>query len=265
MYTEKDHTFVICAYKENRNLINLINSLNKQELKSKIIITTSTPNKFITEISGRYNIPLIINQKRISIAEDWNFGYNRAESKLITIAHQDDYYEVDYLKKVLLYMNKFRDAIIAFTDYYEIRSGKRCNRNLLLMIKRLMNLPFYIPFLQKNKLVRKLILSVGDPINCPSVTFNREKVGSSPFDTKYKNSCDYMTWVKLSNLTGRFLYIPVKLMGHRIYEGSETTKSIECSIRKKEDLEIRELLMPKCIAKFINSIYAISEKSNKIK
>ena len=43
-----NHTFAISAYKESEYLEECIKSVLDQELKSKIIITTSTPNDYIT-------------------------------------------------------------------------------------------------------------------------------------------------------------------------------------------------------------------------
>lgn len=262
MYTSNDHTFVICAYKENSYLEQTIKSILNQSIKPNVLISTATPNEFISNLAKKYQIPLYINYGKASIADDWNFGYNQANTKLVTIAHQDDYYERDYLKNVLYFLNKSNNMIITFSDYYEIREGKKCNYNLLLIIKRIMNWGFRVPYMQASKSYRRMILAIGNPIDCPSVVFNKELLKESPFDTKYRNSCDYMTWVKLSSLNGRYIYIPRKLMGHRIYSESETTKNIENNVRKKEDLEIRSLLIPLSIAKIVNKLYALSEKSN---
>ena len=262
MYTSNDHTFVICAYKENCYLEQTIKSILNQSIKPNILISTATPNEFISNLAKKYQIPLYVNYGKASIADDWNFGYNQANTKLVTIAHQDDYYEKDYLKNILYFLNKSNNIIVAFSDYYEIRKGKRCNNNLLLVIKRIMNFGFRIPYWQASKKFRRMILAIGNPIDCPSVVFNKELLKESPFDTKYRNSCDYMTWVKLSSLNGRYVYIPHRLMGHRIYSESETTRNIRNSVRREEDLKIRSILMPFSVAKFINKIYALSEKSN---
>ena len=54
----KKHTFVICAYKESPFLEECILSLKKQKLTSNIIMITSTPNSFISELAEKYHIPL---------------------------------------------------------------------------------------------------------------------------------------------------------------------------------------------------------------
>ena len=56
------HTFVICAYKESSYLEECIVSLEKQTVKSNILMVTSTPNTFISEMAEKHNIPLIVNE-----------------------------------------------------------------------------------------------------------------------------------------------------------------------------------------------------------
>ena len=89
-YTAGDHTFVICAYKESKYLKNCIRSLENQTMKSRILIATSTDNAYIREIAKQYRIPLFVNDAPSGIATDWNFAYRLADTKLVTIAHQDD-------------------------------------------------------------------------------------------------------------------------------------------------------------------------------
>ena len=43
-YSENNHTFVVCAYKESPYLGECIESLLQQTKKSRILISTSTPN-----------------------------------------------------------------------------------------------------------------------------------------------------------------------------------------------------------------------------
>ena len=92
-YSEQNHTFVVCAYKESLYLAVCIESLLQQTKKSRILISTSTPNDFIKEIAGKYQLPVVVNTGKTSIADDWNYGCSKVETELFTIAHQDDIYE----------------------------------------------------------------------------------------------------------------------------------------------------------------------------
>ncbi len=264
MFTEKDHTFVVCAYKENPHIEETIRSLKNQTVASNIILSTSTPNDFLKEICKKYSIPMIVNPNGKGAGSDWNYGYDHAETQLVTVAHQDDYYECDFLEKTLQYANRCDNIILLYTDYYELRITEKVTKNSILRIKRIMNAPLGWKIFYHSKFVRRRNLSLGDAICCPSVTYNKALVGDAPFDTKYINSCDYKTFADLSKLKGAFVYIPKQLVAHRIYPDSATTKNLSENIRQKEDFEILCDFWPKGIAKLVNKIYATSEKSNEI-
>ena len=82
---KREHIFAICAYKESPYLEECILSLEKQTRKSSIIMVTSTPNKYIEELSRKYEIPLFINHGEHGITQDWNFAYQCANARYVTM------------------------------------------------------------------------------------------------------------------------------------------------------------------------------------
>ena len=85
MYTNKDHVFTICAYKESPYLEECIKSLKNQSIKANIIIETSTPNSYIYDLANKYQLKVIVNPDG-GIAKDWNYAYDSVDKKLVTIA-----------------------------------------------------------------------------------------------------------------------------------------------------------------------------------
>ena len=75
----KNHTFVICAYKESPFLEECILSLKNQSIESYIIMITSTPSLYISQLAEKYEIPLYINKGEKGIVQDWNFGYAKCK------------------------------------------------------------------------------------------------------------------------------------------------------------------------------------------
>lgn len=262
MYTSKDHTFIICAYQESKYLNQAVLSIKKQTVQSNIIIITSTPNQYIRNISNKYNIPLYVNTGTAGIAEDWNFGYSMANTKIVTICHQDDYYENKYVELILERINQSKRPLIAFTDYGELRNGKKIYNNKLLNIKRCMLLPLKIRLFENVIGIRRFILSWGSPICCPSVTYVKENLTETIFQSGFQSDLDWQAWEKLSKLKGGFLYLSEKLVLHRIHEESATSQIIGNSLRKQEDYEMFCKFWPKCFAKKISKLYQKSEKSN---
>ena len=257
-----NHTFVICAYKKSLFLEECIISLLSQSLKSNIIMVTSTPNDYIENLSRKYKLPLFINTKKSGIGEDWNFGVSMATTDYVTIAHQDDIYNKDYLENIVHALNKKKNFVIAFTKYNEIKKGSIIPLTKNLKIKELLLFP--LKFFKKSKFIKKLTLSFGNAICCPSVTLNKKIVGDKPFLTNLKCNLDWETWLYFTNYKGKFIYIPKYLMCHRIHENSETSNLIENNVRLEEDLYMLKKLWPEFIAKLICFKYKKAINTNKM-
>ncbi len=176
MTKRNDHTFAICAYKESPYLEECILSLKNQTVKSNIIMATSTPNEWIQGLAEKYEIPLYINTGEGGIAQDWNFAYRQAKTDYVTIAHQDDIYEPNYLKMIFGELKKGKDPIVVFTDYGELRDGEKVQKSTLLTIKRILLLPMRVQGFQNVRFFKRLFLRFGNPVCCPATTYIRKKI-----------------------------------------------------------------------------------------
>lgn len=255
-----NHTFVICAYGESQFLEACIQSLKQQTYDSKIILYTSTPNDLIENLCQTYKIPMF-TAKGGGIGKDWNAALSFVDTAYATIAHQDDLYLPDYAEKVMSAFEKHPDSSIVFSDYQELREDEIVTNNLNLLIKRLMlgtlSLAPHSAFWQQR------ILSFGNPLACPAVTYNLGKLEGFRFSESWRTSLDWLAWYTISkDFKGRFTYLRKPLMLHRIHEESETTATIADNIRSQEDLKMYELLWPKPIAKVLIKAYEKSQKSN---
>lgn len=263
-YTAKNHTYALCAYKESDFLEDCVRSLLAQTVKSDIFIATSTPNEHINAVAEKYNIPVYINEGEKGIGGDWNFAYSKADTPLVTIAHQDDIYEPEYTAAMLEYINKSKDPIIYFCGYAELRNGEKVYNNTLLKIKKLMLSPLNIKAFWTSRFVRRRILSFGCPICCPAVTFVKQRVGENPFTNDYLSDVDWQQWEIQSRKNGSFVYNKAPLMCHRIHEDSATTEIIGDNKRTLEDYDMYLKFWPKFIAKLLVKGYSKSQTSNDI-
>ncbi len=258
------HTFAVCAYKESPYLEACIQSLLDQTVRTDIIVATSTPNKFISDICENYNIPLYVNKGEGGITQDWNFAYNQTDARYITIAHQDDIYDCHYTEEMYKLLSGVKKPIIFFTDYSELRNGEIVHDNKLLKIKRLMLIPLRCSLFWKSRFVRRRILSLGSPICCPSVTFDTSNCPNPVFQHGFRADEDWEAWERLSRRKGAFVYSRKILTFHRIHQESETSKILEDNARHKEDFVMFCKFWPKSIARFLTKVYGTSEKSNEM-
>ena len=235
---KKLHTFAVCAFQESPFLEECIRSLLAQTVPSDILIATSTPNDYIDQIAEKYNLPVIVNHGQGGITQDWNFAYTHTDSKYVTIAHQDDVYEPEYLACALKKMENSSRPLIFFSDYYEVRGEEKTYTNRLLRVKRLMLLP--------------------------SVTFARENLPYAVFRHGFRACEDWEAWEMISRLKGDFLYFPKPLMGHRIHEGSETSAIIGDHLRTQEEYTMYRKFWPEKIAGILSRQYAKAQTSNQL-
>ena len=107
-------------------------------------------------------------------------------------------------------------------------------------------------------------MSLGSPICCPAVTYNKENNDKEVFTSEMKCSLDWDTWYKLSKKDGEFVFIKDELVYHRIHEESETTNSIENNVRQVEDYTMFKKFWPDFIAKFLSKMYNKSLNTNNV-
>ena len=257
------HSFVVLAYKESPYLEDCIKSTLKQSIKSDIIIATTSDNKYIRAIARKYNLNVVVGN-HTTFGGDFDFARLSVNSQLLTIAHQDDFYDRTYVETIIQKYKESKNASIIFPDYYEIRNNKKIFKNKNLNIKRLLLAPLRVKHLGKFKFFKRLSICFGNSICCPAVTFVNDNCPKKVFTSEFKSNCDWFAWEMLSKTSTDFVYIPIKLVGHRIDESSTTTDIINNGIRTKEDLEILKKFWPSLIANAINKMYIKSESSNKL-
>lgn len=256
-----NHTFVILAYKDSIYIEECIMSIvNQKGSNSEIIMTTSTPSKFLNDISEKYNIKMYINTRKNNyITTDMNFALQTAKTKFVTLVHQDDVYLENYVENI----DFSKDFLIRFTNYKELRDGNIINNNLLLWIKRLILLPFLFKNNMKSQFIKFTCVAFGNAICCPSVTYNRERLNDFLFDESFKVSLDWEAWLRISKMEGSFYYIKKPLILHRIHKDSTTSYGIKENIRYNEDVKILTSIWGQVCAKFIMYFYQRSMHSNK--
>lgn len=260
----KNHTYAICAYKESEYLEECIQSLKAQTVPSEILIATSTPNQWIQDLAEKYQLPLYINEGESGITQDWNFALSHVHTRYATVAHQDDIYEPEYTEKILSAMEQAHKPLIAFSDYQELRNGKKEHETTMLKIKRIMLLPLRLQFFSGSKFIRRRVLSLGDPICCPAVTFCMDNLEQPIFQHGFRSCEDWEAWEKISRFKGDFIYFPKPLMCHRIHQESATTAILQDDARVEENYIMYCKFWPKWIARFINHFYTKSEASNSL-
>lgn len=249
---KKLHTFAICAYKDATYLEEAVKSVLNQTIQSNYVIITSTDNEHIRDIAKRYDIKYVVRKDKSDIQDDWNFACKNARTELVTVTHQDDIYEPDYLENILL--NYDSEANMYIVDYNPYKNGKVSDDRNCKIKERLKF------FLRSKKLCGMKFFKVssiafGNSINCPGVTYNKKRIKGKIFTSNLKFALDWDTFLKISKINGKNLYIHKRLINYRIHDGATTKEFIVNNKRKAEDIEMFNKFWPNWITKILIKFY----------
>lgn len=265
-----EHTFVICAYKDSPYIEECIKSLKKQTVPSKILLATATPSQYLENLCATYSLEYHVRTGVPSIGADWNYALSLVDTPYATIAHQDDIYESNYIKRLIAKADDH--SLIIFSDYSELINQKKYENRINMKIKKILLRPLINPHNQGKIGRKRCVLKFGNAICCPSVTYHiayirkllEENGRTELFQNNFRSNLDWEAWEWLSRQQGSFVYVPESLMAHRIHEESETSVVIGERQRGQEDYNIFCKFWPKWVAKLLVRVYGTSEKGNKI-
>lgn len=250
------------AHEDSPFLKDCLKSLLEQEVKSKIILVSSTPSEYQQRLAEEHNFPYIINSAREGIASDWNFAMAQTETPYVTLAHQDDLYTENYTKTMLDAFSSTKEGLICFSDYTQLANRRKQQRPLLLKIKRLILSVFFGFGISGYKLsgtfFKRLLLGFGNPICCPTVMYHRKSVAHTNFDGDFEVNLDWKYWIDLANAQGSFIFVPEELLCYRAHEGTSTNLALDSGKRQAEDQRCFRLLWPKPIAALLSRLYSLS-------
>lgn len=249
------HTFAVCAYKDSPYLEACIRSLKQQSVPSKVIVCTSTPSPYIREMAERFKLPLYVRDGASDIQDDWNFACAMADTRLVTIAHQDDFYHRDYAKYVQDTWSRYPDTIVFTTDCAIVKNGQVQKSGLVPFVKHVLRLPLRLHGLADRSWLKKSALLFGNPIICPSCTYDKEALGEPLFDSTFKFALDWDTMWKFAQRPGRFICVERPLIHYRIHDGATTKACIEDQRRSADEAAMYEKIWPKPVVKVLMHFY----------
>lgn len=249
------HTFTVSAYGESPYLESCLKSLAGQSVPSEIIICTSTPNDYISMLAEKYDIPVYVREGEPGIGRDWNFAYEKAGGELITIAHQDDIYKSDYTKTLLETKEKYPDMSVFMTSSVSIKGGKLVEYGGIEIVKKLLRAPLRLPCFNDMEAVKKAALRLGNPVICPSCTYDRTLCGENIFSTELKFTLDWDALIRLAEKSGRFVCIERPLIMYRVHTDSATGEALNEGTREQEESEMFDRLLPETFAGMVKELY----------
>ncbi|MBP5492454.1 MAG: glycosyltransferase family 2 protein [Clostridiales bacterium] len=256
-YTAKDLTLVITAYKECPYLEECIQSVLKQTSVPNLMISTSTPNDYISGLAEKYSLQVRVNPTGGQV-KDYNFAMHQPDTPLVMLMHQDEVIAPAFVEQSIYELNHCKDPIISFTNYIEMHNDVVDKKaSSIVKIKRIMLWPLSIPGVMRHGHGKRAIQLLGNPITHPTVICVMKKMPEELFVERFKASMDWDLWERLSRLKGSFVYSKKVLLYHRMNDDNQTSKLFKTTnSRYEEESEIFNRFWPKWITKLIMKFYS---------
>ena len=251
------HAFVVPAFGQPPWLTQCLESLQQQTVRSRIVIATSTPNDHIASIARQFDVPVRVNPVAAGIGPDWNFALAAADTRWVTLAHQDDWYAPTYTERCLTAAGQSSAPLLVFSSALERDSDGAAARHP--RIKRLLcEMAFVGRTVIASPRRKTLLLSFGDPIPCPTVMLHRSSLPDFAFPSGFDAALDWAAWLELARRPGEFVYVREPLVHRRVHRLSAT--HIHLDARAREDDRILRRLWPRPIAAAIGALYAAGRR-----
>ena len=255
-----NHTFAVCAYKENPFLEQCVRSVVLQDEKTNVIICTPTPNDHIKEIAARYDLPVFVNpDSQADMQGSWNFAMKTVQTDYVTICHQDDYYAPDYYSTVKHYLSD--DLLYLHTNYKNAFTDAEGNTEIKtsknIHFKRVIHFFFNSRWQQDKVFFKKWDLRFGNSVCCPTCTYNKTNLTLPLFTSDLRHAIDWVVYIKLASQKGRVVYVRKPVAFKRIHSEAQTKDDVISGVRAKEDIEMYSLLWPRFFAKLLQKILVL--------
>jgi hypothetical protein len=223
-----------------------------------VVIATSTPSETLSATAAAFGAPVIVNPRREGIGADWNFALGATDARYVTLAHQDDVYYPSFLERSLALLAAHEEAALCFTSYHEIDDEGRRRASKLSVAKHLLEAAILgsAPVARGARL--RAFLSLGCPLPCSSVTYDRDRLGDFQFSTELGLNLDWEAWLRLGERGVAFARTPERLVGRRHNPLTATSEGIRSGRRQAEDLMFFRRLWPSPLAEAIAFLYRAS-------
>lgn len=257
----REHTFVIMAYKESEYLESCIQSVLKQKEPTLAHITTSTPNAFINNLAAKYGLQVHVNNNGGSIGKDWNFGLRSATTPYVTLVHQDDLYHENFAAECLAAARHYEQhkPLMVFNRSFTYAGDKEVKLPYKNMLRWLLIFPFHFRSGITSPFWKKMALRFSNSISCPGVFYVKKNLGDFGFNETDKYILDWRAWYEMAERPGAMVYVDKVLHTHREHEAS-TTSVTQLATLQHEEMELLEHIWGnKFIARAITSALRLAK------
>lgn len=191
------------------------------------------------------------------IARDWNFAYEAVTAEWVTLAHQDDVYEPEYVQACLEATDRAPAPLLAFTGVVEVAEDGRAFANT--RVKQIIaELSFAGRTAITDEFSKQLLLRFGNPVPCSSVMLRKSRLPGFQFPSGWHSNLDWRAWLDIAEHKGAFVYVRSPLVRRTLHADAATSRYL--AARADEDSRMFGELWPRPVASVLKRLYSRSRR-----
>jgi glycosyltransferase involved in cell wall biosynthesis len=192
------------------------------------------PARDLVESLADPRVSYVRNETNLGLSGNWNECVRLARGPWVTLLHADDRLLPTYAERVLAAAESRPGLAALFTDVVTIGPTGRHTTTAADLAKRFFPRPEHDHDLHGD--ASTAVLMAGNYILCPTLCLNRERVGTTPFDPRWRFVPDWAFTLGLL-LRGETLHsIREPLLEYRRHATSQTSQQTDDASRFVEEL-----------------------------
>jgi glycosyltransferase involved in cell wall biosynthesis len=231
-------SFAIPYYDNRAYLAEAIASIRAQTVEDWELVVVDDcgpePAGDLVAALGDPRVTYVRNQTNLGLSGNWNECVRLARGPWVTLLHGDDRLLPRYAERVLAAAGGRPAPAAVFTDAVTIGPTGEPTTTAADLAKRFFPRPRHDHDLQGDEATA--VLLAGNYILCPTLCLDRERLGTAPFDTRWRFVPDWAFTVGLL-LEGETLHsVRQPLLEYRRHATSQTSKQTVDASRFTEEI-----------------------------
>lgn len=237
-------TIVIPCCNSNLGYLNLaLESIFKQtsnNWKIELVDGNVQPNPQLKQLIQELkliNVRYVRNSSNLTMAGNWNFAFQAAETDLVTLLHDDDLLEPTYVERMLKLADSNPESAAFYTDVNLINSEGLPTKTIADSVKNVIRPTNAIGVTHLKGDKGLSVLLKGCFIFCPTMCYRKSKLPEKPFNHSWKMVTDFQFYFDTLYCGKTITGINEKLYNYRRHDKNQTAKLTKDFTRFEEEID----------------------------
>jgi glycosyltransferase involved in cell wall biosynthesis len=242
-------TFAIPCYNSNyiylRHAVDSVLSQNCNQWKLIIVDGNKVPDANLERLVlslDRESVSYQYNKADKSMAGNWNFCLEVADTELVCLLHDDDFLSVNYIQEMIELAEKKSFASAYFCSVNLINAQNKRAYTLADYVKKIIKPKGNLIVLEGDNGLASLLK--GCYIYCPSLVYRKSMICSAPFDSNWSMVTDLKFYTETLLNGGNIVGTSNRLFNYRRHNNNQTAILTDDLQRFKEELDVYDSLLP---------------------